>query len=62
MKKFFWKDKSGRGLKNTLSLKDVLGLDNDESWDAEPLHEWANDAEVGDEWEDAANKFTCTSN
>ena len=61
MKKFFWKDKSGRGFTNRLTLKDVLNLESEEDWNGNELHEWAKDAEEGDRWEDAANEFTCIS-
>jgi len=58
-KKFFWKDKTGRGITNTLMLKDVLNLENEQDYNDNFLHEWAENAEVGDEWEDRTMKFTC---
>lgn len=60
MKKFFWKDKSGRGFSSKMKLKEILQLDNQRDWNDNRLHQWAKDAEVGDKWEDAANEFTCT--
>ena len=58
-KKFFWKDKTGRGITNTLLLEDVLGLEDEQDYNDNFLHEWAENAELGDEWEDRTMKFTC---
>jgi len=60
-KKFFWKDKSGRGFtNNSMNLDDLLKLENDTDWNGDELHEWAENADEGDKWEDAANEITCT--
>ena len=59
MKKFFWKDKSGRGFTNTLTANDLLEMENEQDWNDEDLHQFAVNAEPGDKWEDAANEYTC---
>ncbi len=57
MKQFFWKDKSGRGYSNTFTLADVMKQDNETNWDGDELHEWAANAEIGDEWENSSDKY-----
>jgi hypothetical protein len=59
LKQFFWKDKTGRGFSNTLTLEDVLNLEDEQDYSDNFLHEWAENAEEGDEWEDRTMKFTC---
>ena len=62
MKTFFWKDKSGRGFtNNNMTVEDLKNLENEEDWNGNELHEWAEDAEEGDEWEDSSDIFTCIS-
>jgi hypothetical protein len=39
MKQLFWKDKSGRGFSCMLTPEDILGLENEEDWNGELLHE-----------------------
>lgn len=59
MKKFFYKDKSGRGFTNTLTQSDLLQMDNEADWNDTLLHDFATDAEPGETWEDNATIFTC---
>lgn len=61
-KKIIWKDKTGRGFKNTFSLAQITALDNVKNWEGDKLHQWAISAEEGDEFENAASKFICTQN
>jgi hypothetical protein len=63
-KSFLWKDKSGRGAKAILSLEVILDynpgeMDLNLDWNGNDLHEWARDAEIGDEWENADEKYIC---
>jgi hypothetical protein len=71
-KLFFWKDKSGRGFTNTFDSEIALinafeGDDeNDEygfarDWDGRTINDFAESAEVGDKWENAANEVTRTN-
>ena len=60
-KLFFWKDKSGRGDTATdIPLDNILLMENDTNWDGDELHEWTENAEQGDEWENASDKYICT--
>ena len=59
MKKFFWKDKSGRCFTNTLTANDLLEMENEQDGNDEDFHQFAVNAEEGDKWEDAANEYTC---
>ena len=61
MKKFLFTDKTGRGITSTQTLANILTWENEESWDGEELHEWAEDAEQGDEWENTTMKIICTN-
>ena len=62
MKKFFWKDKSGRGFTNTFTLDGLKkALKGERSWDDEAISKWAKDAEEGAKWENAANEVTCVN-
>ena len=55
---FFWKDKSGRGeSSNNITLDMMLEINDEINWDGEDLKEWAEDAEVGDEWENSTDKY-----
>lgn len=59
---FFWKDKSGRGFTGSIELADMGESDNEEfSYDGDPLYDWAQEAEEGDEWENATDSYVCTS-
>ena len=61
-KKFFRKDKTGRGFTAAFSLAQITALDNEKNWDGDKLHQWAMSAEEGNEFENAASKFICTQN
>ena len=59
-KKFFYKDKSGRGFTNTFTLEGVKkAFKGERSWDDETITSWTKEAEEGDKWENAANEITC---
>lgn len=58
-RKFFWKDKTGRGFTNTLTSDDVLKMEDCEDWNGESLHEFVSEAEVGDKWESRESEFIC---
>lgn len=57
-KKFFWKDKSGRGFSNTWTLTELKKAMAGERSDDQAASTWAKEAEVGDEWSNSANKIT----
>lgn len=59
-KKFSYKDKTGRGITNRFNLSQIIGLDNEENWDGDKLHNWAMECSEGDEWENQEMKFICT--
>lgn len=64
-KNFFWQDKSGRGFNNNLNEENLIaalriGEQEDTSYDDQPISEWAEEAEVGDVWENNTNKVTRT--
>ena len=60
-KEFLIKDKSGRGYVCTKPLTKLLKtFDNEDSWNGEPLHAWAREAEPGDKWETASLEIICT--
>lgn len=59
-KEFFYKDKSGRDYKGTFTAAELLAWENEEDWNGKSLHEFLNEAEEGDEWENASDKITCT--
>lgn len=59
MKQFFWKDKSGRGYTNTWNLLELKkAMKGEKNYDGKSASTWAQDAEVGDRWENAANEVT----
>jgi hypothetical protein len=61
-KEFLWVNKSGRGGTNTFNLTTVRQFFL-QQWDwatGETVHAWSATAEVGDTWENAANKITRT--
>jgi hypothetical protein len=63
-KKFLWVDKSGGGRKSSLELEDLLEMNDKEnsdhiSYDGVTVAEWAVDAEEGDDWQNAANRYIC---
>ncbi len=67
VKKFFWKDMSGRGYSSQITLEELLemedrnmsDLDRDEDDDEETLSEWAKEAEEGDTFTRNADHYTC---
>lgn len=56
---FFWKDKTGRGLTNTLPLG-VIRADTttDTNYDGKKLRKWAKNAEIGEVWENESEHYT----
>jgi hypothetical protein len=61
-KKFFYKDKSGRGFTNTFALEGLKkAFKGERSWDDESVASWAKRAEYGDKWENAATEIICIS-
>lgn len=62
MKKYFWKDKSGRGFTNTFSekaLKQAFHEEEDTNYDGESIAEWLEmEPEVGEDWENETSKVT----
>lgn len=60
-RQYFWIDKSGRGYK---AVFEFAGLPQDDSDDAEindngdTLLSWAENAEVGDEWDTSTERYT----
>jgi hypothetical protein len=56
---FSWQDKSGRGETSIISLSNILDEKNREDWFDNLLHEWADEAYLGDEWEDTTEKYIC---
>lgn len=61
MKTLFWKDKTGRGFSNMLTPEDILDLENEEDWNGELLHEWVEECESGDRWENQVSEITCVN-
>jgi hypothetical protein len=63
-KTFLLKDKTGRGITNPdadiAHLISSLGDDELESDNGENLEDWADDAEIGDEWENRTMLIVCT--
>lgn len=63
-KEFFWTDKTGRGFSSKVFMTGILDCDRDEdevNWDDINLQDWVLDAEQGDEWENATDKYVCIS-
>ena len=58
MRRFFWKDKTGRGFTNILTMEDLLEIENDSDWNDEELHDFAELAEIGDRWENREHEIT----
>jgi hypothetical protein len=60
-KLFFWRDKSGGGGAGVFTDEDLKEWDTDEmDWGGVSLRDYLDEAEVGDKWENAANKITRT--
>lgn len=61
MKIFFYKDKTGRGIKGHFSEEEIREWDQDEmNWDGDSLAEFIESAEKSDEWENASDYYICT--
>jgi len=64
-KKFLWKDKTGRGIRNTFTLAEIIKLadsEDKEEWEEgeyKELSYWAETAEEGDEFETQTQKYIC---
>lgn len=62
MKKYFWKDKTGRDFTNTFSQTALIGAfseEEDTNYDGETITEWLEmEPEVGEEWENETSKVT----
>ena len=54
---FQYVDKSGRGFKTKISLAQIKDDTDEFSYNGESLKEWAEIAEEGEIWEDAATKY-----
>lgn len=60
-KEFFWQDQSGRGETNTFSLSEIKkAMVGQKNYNNESCYIWADFAEIGSTWENAANKITRT--
>jgi site-specific DNA-cytosine methylase len=57
MKKFLWKDKTGRGFTNTIDFDKLIDYD-EVNYSGDNLVEWAESAEIGEEFENSTMKFT----
>ena len=42
-----------------LTFENVLGLENENDWNGELLHEWVEECEPGDRWENRVSEITC---
>lgn len=59
MKKFLYKDKSGRGFTSTLTETDILEMEDEYDWSDQSLHDFVEDSTTGDEWETADTLIIC---
>ena len=60
-RQYFWIDKSGRGFKAVFELADFMTDDNGDEYeneDGETLMSWAENCEVGDEWDTLTERYT----
>ncbi len=57
-KQFFWIDKSGRGFKAVFDFDFLPTDDSEENEDEQTLLEWAEDCEVGDEFNTRTERYT----
>lgn len=55
---FFYQDLSGRGFTCKLSLQDIQEMEEEIDEEEYTLQDWAERAEVGEQWADNANRFT----
>lgn len=59
VKKFLWKDKSGRGFTNNFTQTEVKkNFTGEQSWQGESAYSFALNADVGDDWENSVHKIT----
>lgn len=42
-----------------LTFEDVLGLENEEDWNGDLQHDWVEECELGDLWENRVSEITC---
>lgn len=58
-RRFFYKDKSGRGFTNSkMTFSDLIKITDETDYDDVPLPEFAESADVGDEFENNAISIT----
>jgi hypothetical protein len=57
-KQFFWIDKTGRGFKAVFDFASLPTDDSEENEDEQNLLEWAEDCEVGDEFNTRTERYT----
>lgn len=57
-KRFFWKDKTGRGYTNTFAWENLKDDEDTTNWDGKSLSDWCSEAEIGEEFENAEEKYT----
>lgn len=57
-KQFFWKDKTGRGYTNTFAWENLKDDEDTTNWDGKSLSDWCREAETGEEFENAEEKYT----
>lgn len=63
IKKFFWKDLSGRGAHSNLTLEQLVQINHDDpGHDGILMADWAKTAEEGDTWNSNAVQVTCIEN
>lgn len=59
MKKFLYKDKTGRGYNAIFTDVELYTWENEQDWYGEWLHEYIEEAEEGDKWENHASEIIC---
>lgn len=60
-RQYFWIDKSGRGYKAVFEFADLPQDDSDDAEtndNGDTLLSWAENAEVGDEWDTRTERYT----
>lgn len=60
-KEFIFKDKTGRGIVTKVSSQALLENPDEEDYDGSSLHEWVEDADLGDQWHNSTMQLTCIS-
>ncbi len=56
LKLFLYRDKTGRGIKETLTAQQLKTW-KERNYDGETLTEWLQECEEGDKWENAATEI-----